>query len=84
MDEFIYTLKQRIITMLNIDGIKPEDLDDNTPLFDKGLGLESLDAIEICWIMDHFYGVRIKDFSKVTAFKTVAEMVEFIQKNRTK
>ena len=85
MEEFIYTLKQQIITMLNIDGIKPEDIDDSTPLFGDGLGLESLDALELCWIMEKYYGIRLKNLLKeMVAFKSVAEMADFIQKNRTK
>ena len=51
MDEFIYTRKLHIIVGLGLEDIKPEDIDDYAPLFGKGLDLDSIDALDLVWII---------------------------------
>ena len=86
MDELKYTLKQQIITMLNLDNVKPDDIDENAPLFGEGLGLDSLDILELYWIMEKYYGIGInyplEDMKSV--FKSINTLTEYIYKNRTK
>lgn len=85
MDEFIYTLKLHIIVGLGLEDIKPEDIDDYAPLFGKGLGLDSIDALDLAWIIKRQYGVMLKDFSEAyTVFKSVAVLADYIQKKITK
>lgn len=85
MDEFIYTLKLHIIVGLGLENIKPEDIDDYAPLFGKGLGLDSIDALDLAWIIKKQYGIMLKDFSEAYAvFKSTAVLAKFIQKNITK
>lgn len=85
MEEFNYMLKLQIIVNLGLKDIKPEDIDDNAPLFGKGLGLDSFDALDLAWIVNRYYGIVIKDFSKVNEiFKSVAVLADFIKKNKTK
>ena len=85
MDEFIYTLKLHIIVGLGLEDIKPEDINDYAPIFGKGLGLDSIDALDLAWIIKKHYGIMLKDFSEAyVVFKSVAVLAEYIQKNITK
>lgn len=86
MDELKYTLKQQIITMLNLDSVKPDDIDENAPLFGEGLGFESLDILELCWIMEKYYGIRFINPSEdmKSVFKSINTLTDYIHKNRTK
>jgi 3-oxoacyl-[acyl-carrier-protein] synthase-1 len=85
MDELIYTLKQQIIEALNLEDMKPEDIDENASLFGEGLGLDSIDALELIVLMEKNYGIKLQDPSQgKEIFKSVAVMADFIQKNRTK
>ena len=59
MEELIYKLKEQIIDALNLEEITPEDIDDNAPLFGDGLGLDSIDALELIVILDKHYGIKI-------------------------
>ena len=85
MDELIYNLKQQIIEALNLEDMKPEDIDENASLFGEGLGLDSIDALELIVLMEKNYGIKLQDPSQgKEIFKSVAVMAEYIQKNRTK
>lgn len=85
MEELILKLKQEIIEVLNLEDVKPEDIDDNAPLFGEGLALDSIDALELIVLMEKNYGIKIKDPNEgKDIFKSVAVMAEYIQKNRTK
>ena len=85
MDELIYNLKQQFIEALNLEDMKPEDIDENAPLFGEGLGLDSIDALELIVMMDKNYGIKLKDPAQgKEIFQSVAVMADFIQKNRTK
>jgi len=61
MQDLKYTLKKQIIEELNLQDIKPEDIEDNAPLFGDGLGLDSIDALELVVLMEKYYGVKILD-----------------------
>ena len=52
MEELKRQLKQQIIEALNLEDMKPEDIEDTAPLFGEGLGLDSIDALELIMIMD--------------------------------
>lgn len=58
----MYDLKRHIINDLYRDELSPEDIGDDTPLFsDGGIGLDSLDAVELVTIVEKNYGVSIED-----------------------
>ena len=85
MEELIYQLKQQIIEALNLEDMKPEDIDENASLFGEGLGLDSIDALELIVMMEKNYGIKLQDPAQgKEIFKSVAVMADFIQKNRTK
>ena len=61
MDELIEKLKAQLIDALNLEEITPEDIDPEAPLFgEDGLGLDSIDALEIILLLDKDYGIKLK------------------------
>ncbi len=85
MEELIVELKKQIIEVLNLEDVKPEDIDNDAPLFGEGLGLDSIDALELIVLMEKNYGIMIKDPSAgKEIFKSVNTMAEYISKNRKK
>ena len=79
-------LKLKLIKALNLDGMTPDEIDDKAPLFgDEGLGLDSIDVLELIVLLEKEYGIRIanpKDGKGI--FSSVESMAEFIEKNRKK
>jgi acyl carrier protein len=85
MEELIAKLKEQIIEVLNLEDVKPEDIDNDAPLFGEGLGLDSIDALELIVLMEKNYGIKLQDPSKgKEIFKSVNVMADYISKNRTK
>ena len=65
--------------------LQPEDIDNDAPLFGEGLGLDSIDALELIVMMEKNYGIRVKDPSAgKEIFKSVNTMAAFIEANRKK
>lgn len=52
-------LKQYIIEALNLEDMTPDDIDNDAPLFGEGLGLDSIDALELIVLMEKHYGIRL-------------------------
>jgi acyl carrier protein len=85
MDELILKLKQEIIEVLNLEEVTPEDIHDEAPLFGEGLGLDSIDALELIVLMEKNYGIKLKDPAQGRElFKSIRVMAGYIQANRTK
>ena len=86
MEELILKLKNEIIEVLNLEDIKPEDIDSEAPLFGaEGLGLDSIDALELIVLMEKNYGIRLQDPNHgKEIFKSINVMADYISKNRTK
>ena len=78
-------LKQQIISFLNLQDVKPEDIKDDEPLFGTGLGLDSIDSIELIVMLEREYGISIKD-PKVgrKVLVDINTMVAYIELHRTK
>ena len=77
-------LKSHIIQYLNLK-IEPEEIKDDQPLFGEGLGLDSIDSIELIVLLDRNYGIKIEDPKEGRKILVdVNTMVDYIQKNRTK
>ena len=85
MEELILNLKKQIIEALNLEDLTPDDIDANASLFGEGLGLDSIDALELIVLMEKNYGIRLKDPNEgKEIFKSVAVMADYISKHRTK
>ena len=85
MNELIQTLKEQIIDALNLEEITPEDIDNNEPLFGAGLGLASIDALELIVILDRHYGIKLANPAEgKEIFKSVSSIADYVAKNRTK
>jgi len=85
MEELILELKNEIINVLNLEGVKPEDIATDDELFGGGLGLDSIDALELIVLLEKNYGIKLKDPAQGREiFRSVRTMAEFIQANRTK
>ena len=85
MEESVLALKQEIIEALNLEDITPEEIDNDAPLFGSGLGLDSIDALELIVLIEKKYGIKLKDPSKgKEVFQSVNVMAKYIAENRTK
>ena len=61
MEQLIEQLKSQIIEALNFEDMTPADIDTEAPLFGEGLGLDSIDALELIMLMDREYGIKLAD-----------------------
>ncbi len=79
-----HELKTKIIASLKLQDITPEQIDDDAPLFGTGLGLDSIDALELVVLLEKDYGIVIKDIEEGRpAFRSVKTLAEFIAAKRT-
>lgn len=85
MDKLKAQLKEQILVALSLDEMKPEEIDDNAPLFGEGLGLDSIDALELIVLMEKQYGIKLSNPAEgKEVFKSINVMAEYIAKNRTR
>ena len=85
MDKLKAQLKEQILEALSLDEMKPEEIDDNAPLFGEGLGLDSIDALELIVLMEKQYGIKLSNPAEgKEVFKSINVMAEYIAKNRTR
>jgi acyl carrier protein len=83
MEELIAKLKVQIIEQLNLEDMEPDEIDEDEPLFGDGLGLDSIDALELIVLLEKEYGIRIenpKDGQKI--FYSVRSLAKFITDNQ--
>ncbi len=84
MEQLMANLKRQIIDALNLKHLKPEDIGDDQPLFVEGLGLDSIDALELIVLLQQHYGIKVtnpQDGPKI--FRSVKSMAEYIQTHKT-
>ncbi|HDN69465.1 MAG TPA: acyl carrier protein [Gammaproteobacteria bacterium] len=79
-------LKALLISELNLEDITPDDIDASAPLFRDGLGLDSIDALELAVVLDKKYGIKIKssDERNKEIFSSLNALADFITDNRTR
>jgi len=83
--ELKHQVKQQIVQFLNLTSVKPEEIKDDELLFGEGLGLDSIDSIELIVLLSREYGINIQDPKEGRKIlTTVNTMVDYIEKNRTK
>ena len=80
MDELKNEVKELIISSLGLTDLQPDGIDDAAPLFQEGLGLDSIDALEIAVALRKKYGVTVDSSSQDARahFKSVRALTELI------
>ena len=86
MNEEILELKELIISGLNLEDVAPGDINDDEPLFGDGLGLDSVDALELGLLVQRKYGIVLnsKTQNLKQIFSSVASLAQYIAENRSK
>jgi acyl carrier protein len=85
MDNLISTLKEQIVEQLNLQDIKPTDIGDDQPLFVDGLGLDSIDALELIVLLQQQYKIKLSNADEgPKVFKTVRTMAQYITDHQAK
>ncbi len=75
----MYTLKEQIIQQLNLKDLKPEDIGDDQPLFVEGLGLDSIDALELIVLLQQEYKIKLANADEgQSVFRSVGTMAQYI------
>lgn len=85
MEQLIEELKSKLISSLKLSDIKPEDIDPDAPLIGGGLGLDSIDTLEILVILQKDYGVTVPDVNAGRkVFSSLRTLAEYITENKAK
>ena len=85
MEDLKLELKERIIDALHLMDMVPEDIEDDAPLFKEGLGLDSIDALELMLLMEKNYDIRLASPQEgKQVFKSINTMAEYIKEHRSK
>ena len=80
MEELKNKLKAQIIEALNLEDITVEEISDSEPLFGEGLGLDSIDALELIVLLEREYSIKMDDASQgKTVLQSVNTMAEYIK-----
>lgn len=78
-------LKRQIIEQLNLKDLKPEDIGDDQPLFVEGLGLDSIDALELIVLLQQEYKIKLASAEEgQSVFRSVRTMAQYIQEHQPK
>lgn len=85
MNELIQELKVKIVSTLSLLDVTPEDIDEDDGLVDGGIGIDSIDILELVLMLEKDYGVKIETKEVgVKAFASVRALAEFVRENRVK
>ncbi|MBU2903732.1 MULTISPECIES: phosphopantetheine-binding protein [Arenibacter] len=85
MSDLKQELKEKIITQLNLEDIAIDEIADNDSLFGDGLGLDSIDALELIVMLDKDYGIKLTDPKEgKKIFESIEVMANYIAQHRTK
>ena len=84
--ELTEELKTKMIEVLNLEEMTPADIADEAPLFgEEGLGLDSIDVLELIVLLERNYGIKITDAKAgKEIFASVRTMADYVAANRTK
>ncbi len=81
--ELIEKLRKEIIQQLNLEDLKPEDIDPDAALFGEGLGLDSIDALEIIVLLEKNYGIKIEDPKEgKKIFSSIRTLAKYIMEHQ--
>jgi len=84
MQELESELKALIVSSLELEDVTPEEIDAAAPLFGEGLGLDSIDALELAVALSKKYGVTLQaeDENTRAVFQSVASLAAYVSENR--
>ena len=84
MEDLVLTLKKQIIEQLNLEDMEPDDIDPDDPLFgDEGLGLDSIDALELIVLLEKDYGLKLETADEgKKVFYSIKTMADYIKANQ--
>jgi acyl carrier protein len=78
-------LKKILVEELNLEDISPEDIEDDAPLFGEGLGLDSLDAVEIVVLLEKHFGVEVKNLDEGReAFRSINALAQYVEERTSR
>ncbi|PIB36174.1 acyl carrier protein [Reichenbachiella sp. 5M10] len=76
-------LKEKLIEQLNLEEVTPEEIKDDAPLFGEGLGLDSIDALEIIVILDNSYNLKVGNPEEAKEiFHSINSLAKYIEENQ--
>jgi len=79
LDQLKHRLKELLIERLKFEDMTPEDIGDDDALFEGGLGLDSIDALEIVVMLESEFGLKIKNESSAReSFRSIATLAQFV------
>lgn len=85
MQELTQQLKEQIIEVLNLEEMTPDEIDNDAPLFGDGLGLDSIDALELIVLLEKNYGIKLANPSEGRAiFDSISTIADYVSQHRTK
>lgn len=85
MSDLHTELKKSIIEQLNLEDMEVSEIENDEPLFGDGLGLDSIDALELIVLLEKDYGIKLSDPQQgKEVFNSINTMADFIEKNRTR
>ncbi|MCC6288247.1 MAG: acyl carrier protein [Chitinophagaceae bacterium] len=85
MEKLMADLKRQIIAQLNLKDLKPEDIGDDQPLFVEGLGLDSIDALELIVLLQQEYKIKLASAEEgQSVFRSVRTMAQYIMEHQPK
>ncbi len=85
MDQLTLEIKEKIIAALNLEDVSAAEMDEEAALFGDGLGLDSIDALELIVMLDKDYGIRLSDPKEGrNIFRSVKTIAAYIAEHRTK
>jgi acyl carrier protein len=83
MDNLMQKLKEQVIERLNLKDLKPENIGDDDPLFVEGIGLDSIDALELIVLLQQEYNIKLSNAEDgPRVFHSIRTMAEYITANR--
>ncbi|MCQ2166228.1 MAG: phosphopantetheine-binding protein [Bacteroidales bacterium] len=85
MEELVNELKKYLIEALNLEEMTPDDIDSDAPLFGEGLGLDSIDALELIVILDKNYGIKLSSPAEgKNIFRSIRTIAAYVAEHRTR